>query len=118
MTTLVCARMLPSKTALAPTETVPATAQMMFDERAPPVRVMCTLGAWVRVPEIWKIQAGAAELINEEVQDKTENGRGWDGYMYVLSAGPPAMVMAVEMLTAVVHLYKPGVRIEPPMRPK
>jgi hypothetical protein len=43
---------------------------------------------------------------------------GWDGYMYVLSAGPPAMVMSVEMVTAVVHLYKPGVRIEPPMRPK
>jgi hypothetical protein len=55
---------------------------------------------------------GAGELISEEVQEKKENGG------YVLSAGPPAMVMAVEMLTAVVHLYKPGVRIEPPMRPK
>jgi hypothetical protein len=59
MTTSVCARMLPSKTAFAPTATVPATTQMMFDERAPPVRVMCMLGAWVRVPEIWKIQAGS-----------------------------------------------------------
>jgi hypothetical protein len=56
--------MLPSKTALAPMATVPATTQMMLEERAPPVRVICTLGAWVRVPEIWKIQAGSEEEWN------------------------------------------------------
>jgi hypothetical protein len=74
----------------APTVTVSPTAQMMFWERAPPVRVMTTFVAWTRVPAIWKIQ---------------------------VSEGPPAMVMAVEMVTPVVHLYKPGVKIDPPMMP-
>jgi len=90
ITTFVWARMLPTKSPFEPTVTVSATAQMMFCERAPPIKVISTAAAWTRVPAIWKIQ---------------------------VSPGPPAIVMPVEMVTPVVHLYKPGVRIEPPMRP-
>jgi hypothetical protein len=62
ITTLVFARMLPSKTPFVPTVTVPATTHIIFCERAPPIKVMRTFAAWTRVPEIWKIQADELEI--------------------------------------------------------
>jgi hypothetical protein len=101
--------MLPSKTPFVPTATVPATTHIIFFERAPPIKAMRTFAAWTRVPEIWKIQADELEISQTH---RKKNGRD------VLSAAPPAIVMSVEMVTPVVHLYRPGERIEPPMRPR
>jgi hypothetical protein len=69
---------------------------------------MWTFAACSRVPEIWNIQAEELKLAKPDVTWKKKT---------VLSAGPPAIDISVEMLTPVVHLYNPGVRIEPPMRP-
>jgi hypothetical protein len=79
---------------------------MMFFERAPPIKLIWTFAAWTNVPEIWKIQAEGLRLAKTRRQQR-----------HLLSAGPPAIVISVEMDTPVVHLYNPGVRMEPPMRP-
>src|SRR6185312_16434706 len=73
---------IPSKWAVVPIVTVPATCQKMFLACAPLLKVMLTAELNVRLPATWKIQT---------------------------SFGPPEIVTLEGTVTALDHLYKPGV---------
>src|SRR4051794_20537824 len=62
----------------------------MFFASAPPLRITFLAAARERSPLVWKIQTSVAL---------------------------PVMVTSVGMVTVRVHLYRPGVRVLPPMLP-
>lgn len=93
--TLVAASNTPCTFALDPISTAPATTQTILRGRAPPVRIIFTPGAAVRVPATWKIQAregqGQPVLMISELK-------------CVLSRLLPEMVILVDRSTPEVHL--------------
>jgi hypothetical protein len=108
--TLPVARMLPCKRVFAPMVTIPAMAQMTFCGRAPPARVMRLLVSWLKEPEIWKIQAGVRIVYITLFVARSKGD--------ILSVELPVSVISPAMVTAVVHLYVPGTRFAPTMRPE
>ena len=60
MVTAVWVRTIPSKCAVVPISTAPATCQKTFLAMAPPVRNTFLAELMVRSPEIWKIQTSVA----------------------------------------------------------
>src|SRR4029077_2763213 len=73
----VCDITTPSRCAVVPMLTTPATCHTTFCANAPPVRITLVADAWVRPPAIWKIQ---------------------------VSFAPPLSVTFFGMLTVFVHL--------------
>jgi len=86
----VCPRTTPSMCAPEAAVTAPVTTQTMLLATAPPARTIFTFDETVSVPPTWKIH---------------------------VSVAPPVMVMVLATVTALFQLYKPGVRIRPPIAP-
>src|SRR3954467_3285684 len=82
--------MVPSEGEVVPSVARPATCQKIFLADAPPLRMTFVAALKLKSPEIWKIQT---------------------------SLVPPATVTLVGIVTAVLHLYRPGASVRPPRFP-
>ena len=86
---MVLLNRIPSKCPPAPIVAPPATCQKIFFANAP-LSITLIAFAILRAPDIWKIQT---------------------------SVESPLMVTSEDADTLVVHLYRPGARVSPPIAP-
>lgn len=95
---------------------IPDTTQTILLASAPPAKIILTPTAEERPPEIWNIHA-MSHITSTSVQTRLVKPKEERTIHDLLSDAVPDIVSVEGIETLVVHLYRPGLSVNPPILP-